>query len=123
MNEPKTCEEWLDALNKFLAMDEWHVNQFYLDLLEGEACHIMEVHQHIFEKSSMFNSFLSLQNLFSSSGLVKISASWSSVPTLPMQMYPFLLMISYEMMVDIYLLYSWMLNRVVGELHGTLIVI
>ena len=26
----------------------------------------MGVHQHIFEKSSMFNSFLSLQNLFSS---------------------------------------------------------
>ena len=37
----------------------------------------------------MFNSFLSLQNLFSSSGLVKMSASWSSVPTLSMQMSPF----------------------------------
>ena len=89
MNEPKTCEEWLDALNKSLAMDEWHVNQFYLALLEGEACHIMGVHQHIFEKSSMFNSFLSLQNLFSSNGLVKISASWSLVPTLSIQMSPF----------------------------------
>ena len=33
----------------------------------------------------MFNSFLSLQNLFSSSGLGKISVSWSSVPTLSMQ--------------------------------------
>ena len=85
MNEPKTCEEWLDALNKSLAMDEWHVNQLYLALLEGEACHIMGVHQHILEKSSMFNSFLSLQNLFSSSGLVNMSASWSSVPTLSMQ--------------------------------------
>ena len=41
MNEPKTYEEWLDALNKSLAMDEWHVNQLYLALLEGEACHIM----------------------------------------------------------------------------------
>ena len=47
------------------------------------------VHQHIFEKPSMFNSFLSLQNLFSSSGLVNISASWSSVPILSMQMSPF----------------------------------
>ena len=47
------------------------------------------VHQPIFEKSSMFTSFLSLQNLFSSSGLVNISASWSSVPTLLMQMSPF----------------------------------
>ena len=41
------------------------------------------------EKSRMFNSFLSLQNLFSSSGLVKISASWSSVPTLSMHISPF----------------------------------
>jgi hypothetical protein len=44
MNDPMTCEEWLDALNKSLAMDEWHVNQLYLALLEGEACHIMGVH-------------------------------------------------------------------------------
>ena len=70
-------------------MDGWHVNQLYLALLEGEACHIVGVHQHILEKSSMFNSFLSLQNLFSSSGLVNMSASWSSVPTLSMQMSPF----------------------------------
>ena len=82
-------EEWLDALNKSLAIDEWHINQLYLALLEGEACHIMGVHQHILEKSSMFNSFLSLQNLLSSSGLVKISASWSSVPTLLIQISPF----------------------------------
>ena len=88
MNEPKTCEKWLDALNKSLAKNECHDNQFYLALL-GEACHIMGVHQHIFKKSSMFNSFLSLQNLFSSSGLVKISASWSSVPTFSMQISPF----------------------------------
>ena len=70
-------------------MDGWHINQLYLAWLEGEACHIVGVHQHILEKSSMFNSFLSLQNLFSSSGLVNMSASWSSVPTLSMQMFPF----------------------------------
>jgi hypothetical protein len=86
MNEPKTWCEWLDALNKSLAMDEWHVNQLYLAQLEGEACHIMGVHQHIFERSS---TFLSLQNLFSSSGLVKISVSWSSVPTFYIEMSPF----------------------------------
>ena len=76
----------LDALIKSLAMDGWHVNQLYLAWLEGEACHIVGVHQLILEKSSMFNSFLSLQNLFSSNGLVKISASWSSMPTLSIQM-------------------------------------
>ena len=37
----------------------------------------------------MFNSFLSLQNLFSSSDLVNISASWSSVSTLSIEMSPF----------------------------------
>jgi hypothetical protein len=37
----------------------------------------------------MFNSFLSLQNLFSSSGLVNISASWSSLSTLSINMSPF----------------------------------
>ena len=46
------------------------------------------VHQHIFEKSNMFNSFLSLQNLFSSNGLVNMLASWSSVPTLSIEMSP-----------------------------------
>ena len=53
----------------FLAKDVCMPINFYLGLLEGEACHISEgrgVHQHIFEKSNMFNSFLSLQNLFSS---------------------------------------------------------
>ena len=34
----------------------------------------------------MFNSFLILQNLFSSSGLVNTSASWSLVPTLSIEM-------------------------------------
>ena len=83
------CEICLDALIMSLAMDGWHVNQLYLAWLEREACHIVGVHQHILEKSSMFNSFLSLQNLFSSSGLVNMSASWSSVSTLSMQMSPF----------------------------------
>ena len=32
--------EWLDALYKSLPIDGWHVNQLYLALLEGEACHI-----------------------------------------------------------------------------------
>ena len=53
-----------------------HANQLLPWLLEGEAYHISGgVHQHIFEKSNMFNSFLSLQNLFSSNGLVNMSAS------------------------------------------------
>ena len=41
MNKPIRHEEWLDALNMSSAKDEWHINQFYLALIEGEACHIM----------------------------------------------------------------------------------
>ena len=62
---------------------------FILDCSKERHVILVGVHQHIFEKSNMFNSFLSLQNLFSSNGLVNISASWSSVPTLSMQMSPF----------------------------------
>jgi hypothetical protein len=39
-----------------------------------------------------------------------------------MQMSAFLLMISYEMMANIYMLCSLVLDWIVGELHGTLIV-
>ena len=86
----KNLKMWLDALTLSLARMYVMPINFYLRLLEGEACHMIEgVHQHIFEKSNMFNSFLSLQNLFSSNGLVNTLASWSSVPTLSMQMSPF----------------------------------
>ena len=69
---------------------EWHVIQWYLCFWSKER-HVIYVgcSQLILEKSRMFNSFLSLQNLLSSSGFVKISASWSSVPTLSMDMSPF----------------------------------
>jgi hypothetical protein len=50
---------------------------------------IYGVHQLMLEKSIMFSSFFSLWNLFSSSGLVNRSASWSSVPTLSIAMSPF----------------------------------
>ena len=69
------CGICLDALIMSLTRMYVMPINLYLVLLEGEACHIMGVHQHILVKSSMFNSFLSLQNLFSSSGLVKIWAS------------------------------------------------
>ena len=87
MNEPIKLEEWLDALNKSLAKDVCMPINFYPRLLKGEACHISGGCINTY--SNMFNSFLSLQNLFSSSDLVNMSASWSSVPTLSMQMSPF----------------------------------
>ena len=62
---------------------------FTLDYSKKRHVIWVGVHQYIFEKSNMFNSFLCLQNLFSSNGLVNISASWSSVPTLLIQISPF----------------------------------
>ena len=93
---------------------------FYLGLLEGEASHISGgVHQHIFEKSNMLNSFFSLQNLFSSNGLVNIGKLIFSAHTLNANV-PFLLVISYKMVADINVLCSCMLNRIVGYLDCTL---
>ena len=40
MNEPIKCERWLDALNMSLARMYAMPINFYLGLLEGEACHI-----------------------------------------------------------------------------------
>ena len=37
---PYKYEEWLDALNISLAMDVCMPINFYIGLLEGEACHI-----------------------------------------------------------------------------------
>jgi hypothetical protein len=89
-------------------------NNFYLGLLEGEACHVSGgVHQHIFEKSIMFNSFLSLQNLFPSSGLMNVDKLIFGAHTLNANI-PFLLVISYEMVADIDVLCYSMLNQIVG---------
>ena len=59
------------------------------------------VHQHIFEKSNMFNSFLSLQNLFLIQWLGEyIDKLIFGAYTLNANV-PFLLVISYEMVADI----------------------
>ena len=98
-----------------LSKDVCHANQLLPWLLDGEACYISgEVHQHIFEKSNMFNSFLSLQNLFSSNGFGEyIGKLIFGAHTLNANV-PFLLVIPYEMVVDINVLCSCMLNRIVG---------
>jgi hypothetical protein len=49
MIEPMTCKDWLDALIMSLAKNVCHVKQLLPWLLEGEACHMNGVHQHIFE--------------------------------------------------------------------------
>ena len=83
-------KEWLDALNKSLAKDVCHANQLlpWIAQRRGTPYKWGCINTYL-RKSNMFNSFLSLQNLFSSNGLVNMSASWSSVPTLSMQISPF----------------------------------
>jgi hypothetical protein len=44
---------------------------------QQEARHIMGVHQHLFEKSSMFNSFLSLRYLFALFLNVELGCWWA----------------------------------------------
>jgi hypothetical protein len=71
----------------------------------------------------MFNSFLSLQKPFLIKWLGEyVSKLIFSAHTLNANV-PFLLMISNEMVADINVLCSCMLNRIVGELDSTLIVI
>ena len=90
MNEPIQMWKMSRCTKHVLSKNVYHANQLLPWIARRRAMsYKLGVHQHILEKSSIFNSFLSLQNLFSSSGLVKISASWSSVPTLSMQMSPF----------------------------------
>ena len=90
MNEPIQIWKMSRCTKHVLSKDVCHANQLlpWIARRRGMS-YKLGVLQQIFEKSNMFNSFLSLQNLFSSSGLVNMSASWSSVPTLSMQMSPF----------------------------------
>ena len=70
----------------------------------------------------MFNSFLSLQNLFSSNGFGEyIGKLIFGAHTLNANV-PFLLVISNEMMADINVLCSCMLNWIIGELDHNLII-
>ena len=66
--------EMTRCTKQVLRMDEWHVNQLYLALLEGEACHIW----------GCINTYLRSQ-VCSTHSL----ASWSSMPTLSMKISPF----------------------------------
>ena len=57
-----------------LSKYECHDKQLYLALSKERHVIVCGVYHLMLEKSSMFNSFLNLENLLSSSGLMKISA-------------------------------------------------
>jgi hypothetical protein len=70
--------------------------------------------QATFQESIIFSSLLSSRNLFSSSGLVKISTSFSLVIPITLDC-----MISQEMMSDVYVFGSRMLTGVVSNFYST----
>ena len=90
MNEPIKCEKWLDALSMSLARMYAMPINFYLWLLEGEACHISGGCINTYLRNPICSTHSLACKIFShQTGLVNISASWSLVPTLSMQMSPF----------------------------------
>jgi hypothetical protein len=69
----------------------------------------------------MFSSFLSLLKVFSSSGLVKISASWLWVLTYAISISPFLV-ISQKVISDVYVLCVAVFNGIIRHADCTLII-
>jgi hypothetical protein len=79
--------------------------------------HMYAIDKSKLRESKTFSSLRSLQNLFSSKGLVKISASWFSV----LMISP-LLVVSQEVVLDVYVLSAAVFNRIIRQADCTLIV-
>jgi hypothetical protein len=77
--------------------------------------------QSKFRESSIFSSFLSLLKVFSSSGLVKISANWLWVLNKQFR-YPLLLVISQKVISYVYVLSAAVFNGIIRRADCTLII-
>jgi len=91
MNEPIVMQICLYVLIMPLAKYECYVNSTFTLLCwrRGMSYRNVGVHSSQVGEVKYVNSFLNLQNLFSSSGFVKMSASWSLVTMLSMLISPF----------------------------------
>jgi hypothetical protein len=83
--------------------------------------HMYAIDQSKLRKSKTFSSLRNLQNLFSSKGLVKISASWFSVLIWYTSISPFCWW-SQEVMLDVYVLSVAVFNKIIRQANCTLIV-
>jgi hypothetical protein len=83
--------------------------------------HMYAINQSKLRKSKTFSSLRNLQKVFSSTGLVKISASWFSVLIWYTSISP-LLVVSQEVMPDVYVLSAAVFNRIIRHADSTLIV-
>jgi hypothetical protein len=76
--------------------------------------HMYAIDQSKLRESKTFSSLRSLQKVFSSKGLVKISASWFYISLL--------LVVSQKMIPDVYVLSSDVFNRIICHADCTLII-
>ena len=79
------------------------------------------INQSKFRESRTFSSLRNLQKVFSSRGLVKISASWFGANMKHFDI-SLLLMVSQKVMPDVYVLCAAVLNRIFCHADSTLII-
>jgi hypothetical protein len=79
------------------------------------------IDQSKLHESKTFSSLRNMQNVFSSNGLVKISASWFSELMINIDI-SLLLVIHQEVMSDVYVLSAAVFNRIIRQADCTLIV-
>jgi hypothetical protein len=72
--------------------------------------HMYVIDQSKLHESRTFSSLRNLQNLFSSKGLVKISASWFGANVVHIDI-SLLLVVSQEVMLDVFMLSAVVLKR------------
>jgi hypothetical protein len=78
--------------------------------------------QSKFQESSIFSSFLSFLKVFSSRGLVKISANWFVGVNISNFDIPLLLVISQKVILDVYVLSAAVFNGIIRHADCTLII-
>jgi hypothetical protein len=79
------------------------------------------IDQSKLHESKTFSSLRNMQNVFSSNGLVKISASWFSELMINIDI-SLLLVIHQKVMSDVYVLSAAVFNRIIRQADCTLIV-
>jgi hypothetical protein len=81
------------------------------------------IDQSKLRESKTFSSLRSLQKVFSSNGLVKISASWFSICANMIHLdISLLLVVPQKVMPDVYVLSAAVFNRIIRHVDCTLIV-
>jgi hypothetical protein len=86
---------------------------------EDPQQHMHDINPSMFRESKTFSSLCSLQNLFSSKGLVKISASWFLVLMWQTSISPLCRWSLKKVMSDVYVLSATVFNRIIHQANYT----